>query len=139
MIGGMVMVFVAIWIYQTAMRAKLSNVIMWTAGAAVAFYVLQFLLQYINISILESVRSGEGGAAYEAVNGADRKNEGDFEGFSGILKSVYLELSPSILSFVAIAFLRLKYITKAEFSVANLFSGLKEMFQGIKESFKSPE
>jgi len=133
------MVFVAIWIYQTAMRAKLSNVIMWTAGAAVAFYVLQFLLQYINISILESVRSGEGGAAYEAVNGADRKNEGDFEGFSGILKSVYLELSPSILSFVAIAFLRLKYITKAEFSVANLFSGLKEMFQGIKESFKSPE
>jgi hypothetical protein len=139
MIGGMVMVFVAIWIYQTAMRAKLSNVILWTAGAAVAFYVLQFLLQYINISILESVRAGEGGAAYEAVDGADRKNEGDFTGFSGILKSVYLELSPSILSFVAIAFLRLKYITKEEFSVTNLFSGLKEMFQGIKESFKSPE
>jgi hypothetical protein len=139
MIGGIIMVFVAIWIYQTAMKAKVSNVMMWVAGAAIAFYVMQFLLVEININILESFRSSEGGAAYEAINGADRKNEGDFEGFGGVLKSLYLELAPSIMSFLAIAFLRLKFITKEQFSVANLFSGLKEMFQGIKQSFKSPE
>ena len=139
MISGMIMVFVAIWIYQTAVKAKIDNVILWVAGGAVAFFVLVFLFQYININILESLRASEGGAAYEAINGADRKNEGDFTGFGGILKSLYEELSPSIISFLVIAFLRLKFITKESFSVANLFGGLKEMFQNIKQSFKSPE
>jgi hypothetical protein len=40
---------------------------------------------------------------------------------------------------VAIAFVRLKFITKESFSVANLFGGIKEMFQTIKHSFKAPE
>ncbi len=133
------MVFVAIWLYQSAMKAKIDNVILWVAGGAIAFFFLVFLLQYININILESFRASEGGSAYEAINGADRKNQGDFTGFTGILKSLYEELSPSIISFLIIAFLRLKFITKESFSVANLFGGLKEMFQNIKQSFKSPE
>ena len=139
MISGMVMIFVALWIYQSAMKAKMDNVIMWVAGGAVLFFIMVFLLQYININILESFRASEGGSAYEAIQGADRKNQGDFTGFAGILKSLYEELSPSIISFVIIAFLRLKLITKESFSVANLFGGLKEMFQNIKQSFKSPE
>ena len=139
MISGMIMVFVAIWLYQSAMKAKIDNVILWVAGGAIAFFFLVFLLQYININILESFRASEGGSAYEAINGADRKNQGDFTGFTGILKSLYEELSPSIISFLIIAFLRLKFITKESFSVANLFGGLKEMFQNIKQSFKSPE
>jgi hypothetical protein len=139
MISGIVMVFVAIWIYQSAMKAKLSNVMIWVAGGAALFFTLVFLLQYININILESFRASEGGASYEAIQGADRKNEGDFTGFSGILKSLYEELSPSILSFIAIAFLRLKLITKESFSVANLFSGIKDMFLNIKKSFKTAE
>jgi hypothetical protein len=139
MISGIIMIFVAIWIYQSAMKAKVDNVIMWVAGGAVLFFALVFLFQDININILESFRASEGGVAYEAINGADRKNEGDFTGFSGILKSLYEEFSPSIVSFVVIAFLRLKFITKESFSVANLFGGLKEMFQNIKQSFKSPE
>ena len=139
MISGMIMVFVAIWLYQSAMKAKVDNAIIWVAGGAILFFFLVFLLQYININILESLRASEGGSAYEALNGADRKNQGDFTGFAGILKSLYEELSPSIISFVIIAFLRLKFITKESFSVANLFGGLKEMFQNIKQSFKSPE
>ena len=139
MISGMIMVFVAIWLYQSAMKAKVDNAIMWVAGGAILFFFLVFLLQYININILESFRASEGGKAYEAINGADRKNQGDFTGFAGILKSLYEELSPSIVSFVVIAFLRLKFITKESFSAANLFGGIKEMFQNIKQSFKSPE
>jgi hypothetical protein len=139
MISGMIMVFVAIWIYQSAIKAKLDNVIVWVAVSAAAFFVLVFLFQYININILESFRSSEGGAAYEAINGADRKNEGDFTGFGGILKSLYEELSPSIFSFLIVAFLRLKFITKEALSVGNLFSGLKEVFVNIKDSFKSPQ
>ena len=139
MISGMVMIFVALWFYQSAMKAKVSNVLMWVAIGAVGFFVLQALLVNVNIYILESFRASEGGAGYEAIQGADRKNEGDFLGFAGILKSLYLELSPSIVGFVAIAFVRLKFITKESFSVANLFGGLKEMFQAVKQSFKTPE
>ena len=139
MISGMVMIFVALWFYQSAIKAKLSNVLMWVAIGAVGFFALQWLLVNVNIYILESFRASEGGAGYEAIQGADRKNAGDFLGFAGILKSLYFELSPSIIGFVAIAFVRLKFITKESFSVANLFGGIKEMFQTIKQSFKSPE
>jgi hypothetical protein len=139
MISGMVMIFVALWFYQSAMKAKLSNVLMWVAIGSVGFFALVWVFQSININILESFRASEGGAAYEAIQGADRKNAGDFLGFSGYLKSLYEELSPSIFSFVIIAFVRLKFITKESFSVANLFGGLKEMFLSIKQSFKSPE
>ena len=58
-------------------------------------------------------------------------------GFTGALKSLYEELSPSIIGFFCIAVLRLKFITKENLSVANLFSDLKEMFISIKESFKT--
>jgi hypothetical protein len=139
MISGMVMIFVALWFYQSAMKAKLSNVLMWVAIGAIGFFALQWLLVNVNIYILESFRANEGGAGYEAIQGADRKNQGDFLGFAGILKSLYLELSPSIIGFVAIAFVRLKFITKESFSVTNLFGGIKEMFLSIKQSFKSPE
>lgn len=139
MISGIIMIFVALWIYQSAMKAKTSNVMMWVAGGAIAFFVMVFLFQYININILESFRASEGGSAYEALQGADRKNEGDFTGFTGVLKSLYEELSPSIFSFVIIAFLRLKFITKETLSIGNLFGGLKEMFQSIKQSFKTTD
>ena len=139
MISGMVMIFVALWFYQSAMKVKASNAMMWVAIGAVGFFALVWVMQSVNIYILESFRASEGGAGYEAIQGADRKNEGDFLGFAGILKSLYLEISPSIVGFLAIAFVRLKFITKESFSVANLFGGLKEMFQNIKQSFKSPE
>ena len=139
MISGIVMIFVALWFYQSAMKAKLSNVLMWVAIGAVGFFALQWLLVNVNIYILESLRASEGGAGYESIQGADRKNAGDFLGFTGILKSLYFELSPSIIGFLAIAFVRLKFITKESFSAANLFGGLKEMFLSIKQSFKTPE
>ena len=139
MISGMIMIFIAIWLYQSAMKAKINNAIIWVGGGAILFFFLVFLFQSININILESLRSSEGGSAYEALNGADRKNQGDFTGFAGILKSLYEEFSPSLFSFAIIAFLRLKFITKESLSAANLFSGISEMFQKIKQSFKSPE
>jgi hypothetical protein len=139
MISGMIMILVTLWLYQSAMKANMNNVILWVSGGAIIFFVLVFVMQYLNISMLESFRASEGGSAYEAINGADRKNEGDFTGFTGVLKSLYEELSPSIVSFIGIAFLRLKFITKERFSIGALFSGLKEMFSSIKQSFKSPD
>jgi len=78
MISGMIMVFIAIWLYQSAMKAKVDNAIMWVGGGAILFFFLVFLFQYININILESFRASEGGSAYEAINGADRKKSRRF-------------------------------------------------------------
>lgn len=139
MIGAFVMILVALWIYQSAMQAKLNNVIMWVGGAAIAFFILQTLMIDVNIYFLESVRGNEGGDNYETINGGDRKNEGGFQGFGGVIESLYFELMPQILAFLAIAFLRLKLITKQSFSIPNLFSGLKELFVSIKYSFKTTE
>ena len=137
MIGAIFMIFVAIWIYQSAARAKTENMLLWVAGSAVTFFVIQFLLIYFDISLLEAFRSSEGGDSYEAVNGADRKNEGDYQGFFGVLKSLYLELAPQIIAFLVIAVLRNRFMLKEDLNVTNLFSGLKEMFVGIKNNFKA--
>ncbi len=137
MIGGIFMIFVAIWVYQSAARAKVNNLFYWVAGTAVLFFVVQFLLVEFDITLLESLRSSEGGANYESVNGADRKNEGDFQGFGGVLESLIFELLPQIAGFLAVAVVRNRFMLKEPLNVTNLFSGLKEMFSSIKGSFKA--
>lgn len=168
MIGAVVMIFVAIWIYRTALKDK----IMWAAAAAAIFFVTQFALIEVNVSVFDldgskteskvmkgaadeacinddtkavkaGDKDGDMGQFKEshcsAVHGEDRQDEERYQGFSGVLKSLFFELSPQILGFLLIAFLRLKIITKEQLSTATLFGGLKEMFVGIKDSFKSPE
>lgn len=139
MIGGIVMIFVALWIYQSAMRAKTSNVMMWVAIGVVAFFVVQLGFIDINLYILESIRGSEGGGDYERdlTSIGDRKNEGGFQGVGGVLLSLYLELMPSIVGVLVAALIRVKFITKQPITVGNLFGDLKEMFQSIKQSFKT--
>ena len=141
MIGGIVMIFVALWIYQSAMRAKTSNVIMWVAIATVGFFVVQLSFIDINLYILESIKSSEGGGDYERdlTTIGDRKNEGGFQGFGGVLLSLYLELMPSIVGILAAALIRIKFITKETLSIGNLFGDVKEMFLSIKQSFKTSD
>jgi len=97
------------------------------------------LLVDVNIYFLESVRSGETSASYEGVDGADRKNVGGFQGFGGILESLFFELVPPFAGFLAAAVIRVKFITKEAFSVTTLFGGIKELFQGIAQSFRTQE
>ena len=137
MIGAIFMIFVAIWIYQSAAKAKVENMLFWVVGGAVTFFTIQALFVYSDVSLLESFRSSEGGAAYEAVNGADRKNEGDFQGFGGVLESVFFELFPQIAGVLVVAVLRNRLMLKEDLNITNLFSGLKEMFSSIGGSFKS--
>jgi len=137
MIGGMFMIFVAIWVYQSAARAKVQNMFYWVVGSIVTFFAVQFLLVEFDIYLLEALRSSEGGAVYEGENGADRKNEGDFQGFGGVLESLFFELMPQITGFLAVAILRNRFMLKEPLTVTNLFSGIKELFIGIKNSFKT--
>ncbi|MGR9014547.1 MAG: hypothetical protein ACU83U_12960 [Gammaproteobacteria bacterium] len=121
------------------MRAKISNVMMWVAIGAVAFFVVQLVFIDINLYIMEAIKAGEGGSDYERdlTTIGDRKNEGGFQGFGGILFSLYLELMPQIVGVLAVALIRLKFITKEAITLGNLFGDVKEMFQGIKQSFKT--
>ena len=141
MIGGIVMILVALWVYQSAVRANVSNVIIWVAISAAVFFVVQTLLVQFNIYILEAVRSSESGSGYEReiLTVGDRKNEGGFQGFGGVLLSTFFELMPPVAGFLAVAVIRNKFILKEPMNITNLFSGIKEMFQGIKQSFKSSE
>ncbi|WP_024296961.1 hypothetical protein [Methylomicrobium lacus] len=141
MIGGILMVLAVVWVYQSAIKAKINNPLLWVAIAAGVFFAVQTLLVQGNVYILEAIRGSSGGADYERdlLSVGDRKNEGGFQGAGGYLLSVFLELMPPLAGVLAVAFVRLKFVTKETFSVGNLFSGIKEMFTSIGQSFKSPE
>jgi len=135
------MVLAVVWVYQSAIKAKINNPLLWVAIAAGVFFAVQTLLVQGNVYILEAIRGSSGGADYERdlLSVGDRKNEGGFQGAGGYLLSVFLELMPPLAGVLAVAFVRLKFVTKETFSVGNLFSGIKEMFTSIGQSFKSPE
>jgi hypothetical protein len=141
MIGGIIMIFVALWMYQSAMKAKVDNVLMWVGIGVVAFFVVQTLLVQSNVFILEAVRGSGADANYERdlTSIGDRKNAGGFQGVGGYLLSLFFELVPPFAGFLVAAIIRLKFITKESFSIGNLFGGLKEMFVSIKNSFKNPQ
>ncbi len=139
MISGAIMILVVIWFYQTARQQKTDNLMLWVAGAGFVFLGTVWAFDILNVSILESFRGSESTEGYERdlMSVGDRKNEGGFEGAKGVLLSSFFELVPSIAGFFAVAVMRVKFILKASFAPANLFSGITEMFVSIKDSFKS--
>ena len=141
MIGGIFMVLVALWIYQSAVRAKTDKVLFWVALCAVVFLAVQILAVNANIYLLESFKGGDVGGDYERAitSVGDRKNEGGFQGFWGVLLSVFLELMPPIAGVLVVAFIKTKFMLKEALTLSNLSSGIKEMFVGIKNSFKTAD
>ncbi|MFA5983828.1 MAG: hypothetical protein WC782_07400 [Methylococcaceae bacterium] len=141
MIGGIIMIFVALWIYQSAMKAKINNALIWVGICVATFFIVQMLLVQVNVYILEAFRSGDSVAGYERdlTSVGDRKNEGGFQGFGGILLSIFFELMPPLVAFVVVAVIRVKFIMKYDLSLATLFGGLTEVIDSVKQSFKAPE
>lgn len=141
MIGGIIMIIVALWAYQSAMKANTDKALMWVAICAGTFFVVQMLLVQVNVYLLESIRGSEADAGYERslTSIGDRKNIGGFQGAGGALLSIFFELMPPAIGFLAAAFVRLKFITKERLTVGNLFGGLKDTFVSIKDSFKNTQ
>lgn len=141
MIGGIVMIFAALWVYQSALKAKVNNVLLWVGICVVAYFVTQMLLVQVNVLILESIRGSESTAGYERdlTSVGDRKNEGGFQGFWGILLSLFFELMPPLVGFLVVAIIRAKFIMKSGLTLDVLFGGFKELFESIKQSFKPVE
>lgn len=136
MIGGIVMVLTVIWVYQSLMKAKKSNVLMWVAGCAVLFFASEFMAQIFCIEIIDALGGKDIGSDYDPslVDVRDRKTS---EGAGGSFMPVVCELLPSILAFLLVAIVRTQFILKEALTPANLFSGVKEMFESIKNSFKT--
>lgn len=139
MIGGIVMVLAAIWVYQTMMRAKKSNVLMWVAICAIAFFGVEFVAQIFCIEIIDALGGKDIGDVRtdydrDLTSVSDRRTQ---ENPGGFFVNSLCELFPSIAGVLAVAVIRTLVILKEAPTPANLFSGLKEMFISIKDSFKS--
>ncbi len=144
MIGGVVMVFVAIWVFQSAARAKVDNVLMWTAICAVTFFAVQALFVNFNVYFIDllngtDVNGSNGEYERDLASVGDRKTQDDIGGFGGAFLSTLFELLPPAVGFLAAAFVRNKFVLKEALTIPNLFSGLKEMFASIKQSFKESQ
>ena len=139
MFGGVLAILIAIWVFRTTTQAKTGNVLLWTAGAAVLFFVVQILFYNINIFIIDGLGSDVGGEYdRDLTDVGDRKDGGGIQdGFFGSVLGVLFELLPLFMAWLSIAFIRTKYILKEELNVKNLTSGISSMFVGIKNSFKT--
>ena len=137
MIGGIIMILTAIWVYQTLIKAKTSNLLLWVAGCALLFFVTEFVATTFCIEILDGLNGKDISDNYERdlTSVGDRvTQEGKGDNF---LVNSLCELFPSAAGILAVAFIRTKFILKEALTAANLFSGLKEMFIAIKDSFKT--
>ena len=136
MIGGVVMILTAIWVYQTLIQVKNRNLLMWVAGCAMLFFATEFLMQLFCIEILDALNGKDIGGEYDPslTDVGDRKTQ---EGAGGFFMPVVCELLPSVTGVLAVAVVRTLLIMKLALTPANLFSGIKEMFISIKNSFKT--
>jgi hypothetical protein len=141
MIGGILGILALIWVYQSATKANVNNVVVWVMICAAAYMASQFFLIWAANYGVESMRASEGGESYERdlLSIGDRKNLGGFQGGKGTFMSVFFELFPPIAGFLLVALIRTKFVLKESLTKDNLFSGIGDMFRSIKDSFKNPE
>ncbi len=136
MIGGVIMILTAIWVYQTLISVKKGNLLFWVVGCAALFFATEFLTELFCIEIIDALQGKDIGGEYDPTltSVGDRKTS---EGAGGFFMPVVCELLPSILGVVAVGIVRTLFITKQPLTPANLFSGIKELFTSIKDSFKT--
>ena len=142
MFGGVLTVLIAIWVFGTATQAKTGKVVYWTAGAVVLFIVVQYLFIQLNIMIIDGYGSDVGGEYDRDLTDIGARNTsggGIQEGFFGTVLGILFEILPLFMGWLSVAFVRTKYMLKQELNLANLVGGIKGMFIGIKNSFKTSE
>jgi len=137
MIGGVINILVAIWVYQALIKVRSSNLLWWVAGCAAAFFAVEALTQVFCIEIIDALNGKDVGGEYEPglTDVGDRKTQESAGG--GMFMSVICELFPSIAGFLVVAVVRTQFILKETLVPANLFSGITDMFSSIINSFKT--
>ena len=139
-IGGLIAILIAIWIYRTAIQAKTGNALYWVLGGFVLFMSLQIVMIYLNILIIETF-DGDVSAEYDSAGGLNARDNSDTAGIQsgtgGTFVGILFELFPFIVPFFAVAVARQMFMLKQAFNFMGLFDGIKEVFVSIKESFKT--
>lgn len=140
MAGGLILILIAIWIYRTVIEEKTGNLLFWIAGSVVVYLAVQVLMTYFNAMIIENF-DGDVGSNYDDLGGLNMRDNSDTAGLQsgpgGTFIGIIFELIPLIVPFFVIAVLRLMVMLKQPFSFRGMFSGIKGVFIGIKDSFKS--
>lgn len=143
MIAGIIIIFVAVWMYQAAMQAKTNNAFLWVAIGCATFFVTQFLMVNFNVYILETLKDMPSGQGTDIDFSGEQVTHDSRGGATGFLLSVFLELFPIFVGILAAGVVRTLFVLKIKPTPGHLFGGIgdmmKGMFSGIKESFKTME
>jgi hypothetical protein len=120
------------------------NAVLWTAVCVAAFFIVQALFVNVNIYLLDmlngtDIQGSDGNYERDVTSVGDRKTTDNVGGFGGIVLSTLFELFPPAMGFLTAALIRNKFVLKEALNVTNLFSGIKEMFNSIKQSFKESQ
>jgi hypothetical protein len=138
MIGGILMILVAVWIFQSVKQVKKPNGLFWIAGCAAVFFAVQWLLVQLNIIIIDTYQGEDISSTYDRdITSIGDRNTTNEQGTGGMFLNILYELFPPFGAFLTVAFIRTKFIMNEPLTVKNLFSGIKELFISIKDSFKS--
>ena len=139
MIGGIIMVLTAIWVYQAVLKVKKPHGLFWVVGCVALFFAVQWLFVQLNIVIIDSYQGQDIGAEYDrSITSVGDRNQNQ-KGSGGMFLNILYELLPPLAAFLSVAFVRTKFVLNQALTVSNLFGGLKEMFTSIKDSFKTSE
>ena len=138
MIGGIIILLVAIWMYQAAIQAKKENAFIWVAIGAAVFFVAQYFLVNLNVYVLEAVKDSQSGGMLDDRPLTSIKQD-DMGSVTAFFFSMFMEFMPPFGGVVAAAFVRTIFVLKQPVTLGNLFSGIKEMFSKIGNSFKTTE
>ena len=139
-IGGLIAILIAIWIYRTAVQNKMSSKLYWVAGSFIVYISVQIVMIYLNILIIETF-DGDVSAEYDNAGGLNARDNSDTAGLQsgagGTIIGILFELLPFIVPFFAVAIIRQIIMLKQAFNFMGLFDGIKEMMISIKDSFKT--
>ncbi|MDT8406214.1 MAG: hypothetical protein RQ715_03080 [Methylococcales bacterium] len=132
------MILVAVWVYQTALREQVEKLLFWVVLCSVTYLAVQFMMVNFNVWLIESFKEvgGYDGLERDLTSIGDRKTQTADSSFVRFLKSLVLELLPPFLGVVVVGVIKAKFMLKQALTPANIFGGMKEMFIGIKNSFK---
>jgi len=138
--GGIIAIFIAIWIYRTAVEHKTGKALYWVAGSFIVFLAVQFIMIKFNLMIIETFDT-DINSDYDTAGGLKNRENSDTAGLQsgagGTLIGIIFEFLPWVVPFFVVAIVRQLYMLKQSFNFMGLFDGLKEMFISIKNSFKT--
>ncbi len=137
-LGGIISILIAIWIFRTAREAKTGNTFYWVLASVVIFLVVQTMMIYFNAMIIE-IFDTDISDAYDNAGIYDNDAAGLQSGPGGTLIGIIFEFLPFVTSFFVIAVLRLLLMLRQAFGFMALFSGIKETFIAIGDSFKTSD